>query len=102
MSRRVAGAGAVHARLGVLSRVLAASVGGYAVTALVSSVLTLAAVRLGGAARADAVLWASLGSFALYAVVAIGVFAARSARRAWWGLALMAAPCGLLLWALSP
>lgn len=75
-------------RWGIVSRVLAASVGGYAVAALVSSALTLALVRIGGAARADAVLWASVCSFALYTAVAIGVFAARSAGRAWAGLAL--------------
>lgn len=87
-------------RLGIASRVLAASVGGYAVAALGAAAVTLALVRLGGAARADAVLWASLASFALYTGAAIGVFAARSAGRAWAGLAvagLVAAVCLLAL-----
>lgn len=98
MSRHPAAVHGARYRWAVASRVLAASVGGYAVAALVSSVFTLVWVQLGGGARADAVLWASLCSFALYAGVAIAVFAARSATRAWAGLCAVALPCALLLW----
>lgn len=101
MSRSGAGAHGKRRWPGIASRVLAASVGGYAVAALVSSALTLALVRMGGAARADAVVWASVCSFALYTGVAIGVFAARSAGRAWAGLALAAAVAAGALLALG-
>ncbi len=85
-------------RLGVASRVLAACVGGYAVASLLASVLALAAQRLGGWSRADGVLLATLLSFAVYAAIALGVFCARSAGRAWLGLGVAAAPCLGLLW----
>lgn len=98
MSRRPAAGHGARDRWAVASRVLAASVGGYAAAALLSSALALGMVRWGGVSRADAVLWTSLGSFALYTAVAVAVFAARSATRAWWGLCAVALPCALLLW----
>ncbi len=92
-----AGPGAAW-RWSVASRVLAAGLGGYAVAALGTSALTLVLVRAALMARADAVLWASLASFAFYAVAALWVFAARSATRGWVGLAAVCAPCATLLW----
>ena len=92
-----AGPGAAW-RWSVASRVLAAGLGGYAVAALGASTLTLVLVRAALMARADAVLWASLASFAFYTVAALWVFAARSAARAWAGLAVVCAPCAALLW----
>lgn len=74
-------------RLSILSRVLAASVVGYVFTAVVSSVITLALVRTGAAVRSDAVLWASLASFAIHAAAAIWVFSTGTATRAWGSLA---------------
>jgi hypothetical protein len=98
MSRRVPTAPAAAWRWSVASRVLAAGLGGYAVAALATSALTLLLVRTGLMARADAVLWMSLASFALYTVAALWVFAARSATRAWLGLAGWCLPCAALLW----
>lgn len=69
-------------RLSVLSRVVAAAVGGY-VLALVASIV-LAAFMPGN--RADGVLWAMQLSFAVYTLAVIWVFAARTATRAWIGL----------------
>ncbi|WCM90697.1 DUF3649 domain-containing protein [Acidovorax sp. NCPPB 3576] len=85
------------ARLGVASRVLAACAGGYVLASLLAAVLALAAPRLWGWSRADGVLLATLLSFAVYAVIALWVFCARSALRAWLGLGAVAVPCLALL-----
>jgi len=90
----------VSHRLGVLSRVLAASLGGYVVTALISALMALALPLLSGASRADAVMVATMLSFAVYAVVAIWVFCARSALRAWLGLTGVAVLVGSMVLAL--
>ena len=74
---------------GVVSRVLAAAVGGYAVGALVS----VACALLLPLSRAEATLTGMLLSFAAYAGAVIWVFAARNAWRAWAGVLL---PCLLL------
>ncbi len=97
MNRLLDPGNVVSHRLGVLSRVLAASLGGYVVTALISAVLALALPLLSAASRADAVMVATMLSFAVYTVVAIWVFCARSALRAWVGLAGVAVFAGLLL-----
>jgi len=100
MSRLLDPGNVVSHRLAVLSRVLAASLGGYAVTALISAVLALALPLLSGASRADAVMIATMLSFAVYAIVAIWVFCARTALRAWVGLIGVALPAGLIVLAL--
>lgn len=80
--------GALTARLGVFARILAALFGGYglayAFTAFLSVYLPLV--------RADRVVYASLGCFAVWTAAALYAFAARSAARAWLvigGLALL-------------
>ena len=85
-------------RLGILSRVLAASLGGYALAALLSSVLALALPHVAGVSRANSVLTASLLSFVIYTVIALWVFCARTALRAWLGMMGLAAIAGVLLW----
>ncbi|MDM5180470.1 DUF3649 domain-containing protein [Massilia sp. DJPM01] len=77
-------------RLGVGSRALAAILGGYLLAAA-SALLALLLPRVLGTGRADAVIGATLASFAIYAGAVIWVFAARSAARAWLGLLLPAA-----------
>lgn len=84
-------------RLGVASRVLAATVGGYALASLVASALAAALPLLTPASRADGVQIASLLSFAFYTAAAIWVFSTRSATRAWLGLAGVSLACALLL-----
>lgn len=97
MSRTRNGQGAAW-RWSVASRVLAAGLGGYAVAALCASACTLLMVRGALMPRADAVLWASFASFAIYTVAALWVFAARSATHAWAGICGVCAPCAALLW----
>lgn len=71
-------------RWAVFSRVAAAGVGGYALTALWVVLLAL----LWPLPRAEAVGAATMTGFLVYAVVVIWVFTARSALRAWFGVAL--------------
>ena len=71
-------------RLGIVSRALAAIVGGYALAALCSVALAL----LLPLARSEAVTWGMLASFAVYAGTALWAFAASTAARAWGALAL--------------
>jgi len=84
---------AIGYRFAVASRVLAAILGGYALTAVAIALLALWLPM----ARAEAVLTATLLSFALYAGAVIWVFAARSAWRAWLGILLPALGLGVLL-----
>lgn len=67
--------------INVMSRVVAALLGGYALAAIFS----VAALAL-PLASSEAVLLGMLGSFLLYAGAAVWVFAVRSAVRAWAGL----------------
>lgn len=71
-------------RLAVLSRVTAAICGGYALAGLCTALLAIWLPM----ARADAVMTATMLSFAIYACAVIWVFAARDAWRAWVGLGL--------------
>ncbi|WP_399678917.1 DUF3649 domain-containing protein [Xenophilus sp.] len=77
----------------LVSRIVAAVLGGYALAALTS----VAAVAL-PIDRAQAVLTGMLASFVVYAGAVIWVFAVRSARRAWAGLLAAAVPLGLAAW----
>ena len=70
-------------RIAVASRAVAAILGAYGVAALATGCLSLALVRWAGMARAEAVMTATLLSFAWFALAAIWVFAADSAWRAW-------------------
>jgi hypothetical protein len=71
----------------LVSRIVAAVAGGYALAALASVALLALPVS-----RPQAVLAGMLMSFAIYAGAIVWVFAVRSARRAWTGLLLAAAP----------
>ncbi|EHL97728.1 hypothetical protein HMPREF9946_03978 [Acetobacteraceae bacterium AT-5844] len=73
-------------RAGILFRVVAAIGGGYAVAALFTSLLSLSLPM----PRAEAVMTATMASFAIYAGVIVWVFAASSALRAWAGMAVTA------------
>ena len=89
MNQRVRGYAALT------SRIVAASLGGYALGALCS----VAALAL-PAAMPQAVLSGMMLSFLVTAAAVVWVFAARSALRAWLGLGLAALPlllaCGLV------
>ncbi|MDH6590319.1 hypothetical protein M2165_000208 [Variovorax sp. TBS-050B] len=80
-------AAARRKRAALLSRIVAALFGGYALAALTSA----AALAL-PMDPVEAVLAGMQASFLVYAGAAVWVFAARSARRAWLGLAVAAMP----------
>jgi len=77
----------------LLSRILAAVLGGYALAALAS----VAALAL-PIDKPQAVLTGMLASFAIYAGAVVWVFAVRSALRAWAGLLIAAVPLLLAAW----
>lgn len=80
----------------LISRILAALFGGYALAAL-GSVAVLALPM----SKSQAVLTGMLASFAIYAGAVIWVFAVRSALKAWLGLIVVAAPLALAAWSVS-
>ncbi|TBU71723.1 DUF3649 domain-containing protein [Phytopseudomonas daroniae] len=82
---------------GVVSRVLAAILGGYAV----AYAFTAALARLLPLAKVDALIVASLLSFAIYTLAILWAFCAASAWRAWagMGVALPLAAIGFWPWA---
>ena len=77
----------------LLSRIVAALFGGYALAALTS----VAALAL-PMTRPEAVLTGMQLSIVVYALAAIWVFAVRSATRAWAGLLVAAVPLLLAVW----
>ncbi|MEL5879209.1 DUF3649 domain-containing protein [Cereibacter sphaeroides] len=85
------------ARLSVASRIAAAALGGYALASAAASALALS---LPGP-RHEAALWGMLLSFLFYALAVIWVMHARSATRAWIGMALPTAALGLACWLLG-
>lgn len=93
MSAALAKAGRILRAGPLVSRIVAAVFGGYALAALTS----VAAVAL-PIAPAQAVLTGMMASFVIYALAVIWVFAVRSATRAWVGLVVAAVPLGLAAW----
>ncbi|MDQ8020521.1 MAG: DUF3649 domain-containing protein [Moraxellaceae bacterium] len=77
----------------LLSRILAALFGGYALAAL-TSVATLALPM----DEVQGVLTGMLLSFVVYTCAVVWVFAVRSATRAWVGLLVAAVPLVLMAW----
>ena len=80
----------------LVSRIVAALLGGYALAAL-SSIAVLALPM----SKPQAVLTGQLASFAIYAGAVIWVFAVRSARKAWVGLIVVAVPLVLAAWSVA-
>ncbi len=83
-------------RWAVVSRVAAAALGGYALSSAATILLSLA----WPAPQAQAVMWATMLSFAVYAAAAIWVFATRSATRAWIGIGGATALLAVATWLL--
>ena len=79
-------------RWSVLSRVVAAAAGGYAVVTL----MHLALMVVLPVKSYEALLFAMQTGWLYYTGVIIWCFAARTATRAWLGLALAAAPLALI------
>jgi hypothetical protein len=84
-------------RLAVFSRVLAAAFGGYALTSAATVLLAL----IWPAPKAQAVLWGTMLSFAVYTTAVIWAFTTRSATRAWVGMLASAAICAGMAWVLK-
>jgi apolipoprotein N-acyltransferase len=80
----------------LISRIVAALFGGYALAAL-ASVAVLALPM----SKPQAVLTGMLAGFAIYTGAVIWVFAVRSATKAWAGLIIVAAPLLLAAWSVS-
>lgn len=81
--------GAVRYRLGVAARGVAAIAGGYLLAALATMLLSVCLPM----ARVEAVMTATLLSFAIYTCAVMWVFATASALRAWLGLLI---PCAVI------
>ena len=77
----------------LVSRIVAAILGGYGLAALTS----IAALALPMPVT-EAVFTGMLASFAVYAGAVVWVFAVRSATRAWVGLIVVAVPLALAAW----
>jgi len=92
--QRTRGVVGARARLGVLARATAAVLGGYALAALTSVALALAY----RAPREEAVLAASMPAFLVFAGAVLWAFAARTAWRAWLGIAVPALALGAVVW----
>jgi hypothetical protein len=82
----------------VVSRVTAAIVGGY----LLANLGSIALSYLLPGPQADAVSTGLLVSFLIYACAVLGVFAAKTAWRAWVGLLVSGLLCSLVIWQLVP
>jgi len=85
----------------LLSRILAAVVGGYGLTTIATLLASLLLPFL-GVQREEALFAATMASFLLFAAIILCIFHAASATRAWLWLAGFAAPAGILLWLLWP
>lgn len=78
---------------GLISRLVAAILGGYSLAALASIAVLALPMNKG-----QAVLTGMLLSFAIYAAAVIWVFAVRSAGRAWVGLWVVSLPLAMAAW----
>jgi hypothetical protein len=83
-------------RTGILFRIVAGVGGGYAIAALFTMVLSAGLPM----PRAEAVLTATMASFAIYAGIIVWAFAARGVLRLWAGMAATAALLALMQGAL--
>jgi len=80
----------------LISRIVAALFGGYALAALAGVAVLALPIS-----KPQAVLTGMLASFAIYAGAVIWVFAVRSALKAWVGLIIVAVPLSLAAWSVS-
>ena len=81
-------------RWAVFSRVVAAAIGGYALTSAVTVLLD----QVWPLPKAQALLAATMLSFTVYTVVVIWVFCTRTATRAWLGVTAVTAVTAVLAW----
>jgi uncharacterized membrane protein len=88
-------------RWSVAARTIAGTLGAYGLTSLITVALSLLLARI-GLDRVEAVTAATLVSFAIFAVIAMAVFYARSAAQAWAWLVMFAVPNGLTVLFMMP
>lgn len=81
-------------RWAVASRVVAAALGGYALTSAATLLLSV----LWPAPQAQGVLWATMLSFTIYTVVVLWVCCTATAKRAWAGVLIGTAVLCALAW----
>lgn len=81
-------------RVGMLSRILAASIGGY----VLMNIVTVAFTFLLPVENYTAFLFSVQTSFLVYSITIIWVFTARTATKAWLGLLVLAVPLALIDW----
>ncbi|WP_217494451.1 DUF3649 domain-containing protein [Nibricoccus aquaticus] len=86
-------------RWAIASRALAAVLGGYALAAGVNVALALALKNSGP--REDVILLATMPAFLVWAGAVVWVFAARTAWRAWAGVAIPSAVIAAAVWFLK-
>jgi uncharacterized iron-regulated membrane protein len=98
---RASAAGSGRVRWGIASRVLAATVGGYGVSAGAMALAALLWVRLAGGSAALAVAVSTLSSFVLYSLAVLWAFAPRRASTVWLGMGAALAVLGLAVLALG-
>lgn len=79
-------------RAALISRILAAIAGGYALAYALAACVSLILPM----ARSEAVLTASMLSFAVYTAAVIWAFSAKTAKRAWIGVLAPAAICAAI------
>lgn len=82
-------------------RIVAGTLGAYGLTSLATIALSLLLFWI-GMDRAEAVIAATLASFALFAGIAMATFQARSAVRAWGWICVFAAPAAVTILMLLP
>ncbi len=88
-------------RLTVTARVVAGTLGAYVLTAQITVLLSFLLMRA-GMDKVEAVTAATLGSFAIFAILCMAVFHAHSVKRAWLWLVGASVPMALLIWGLGP
>lgn len=86
----------------VVSRLLAATVGGYAVANLAAALLAGALPLFTAATLADGVVIATMLGFVVHATVAVLAFTPASAGKVWCWLVAASCAMGVLLWAIPP
>jgi len=88
-------------RLSVASRAVAAILGGYGFIWLLTAALSLLLPAVLNISPFDSVLAVTMSSFLIWAIVAMAVFHARSARRAWAGLLFASLPFVVVFFVLT-
>ncbi|MYL98521.1 hypothetical protein GR702_12165 [Novosphingobium sp. FGD1] len=80
----------------LVSRIVGATLGAFALTGLLTAATSVLLIRM-GADPVEAATGTTIASFAVFAIAAMWVFHARSVLRAWIWLAVIGAPCAVIV-----